>query len=73
MEPTKDLIIRISTESMGGCPLCSGHWLGGKDRFDESCSHLMKQHGLRCLHVGQESGVDGQDRLWQFTVAVFGR
>jgi len=40
--------------------------------FQESCNHLL-QHGMTCLHVGQETSRDSNGELWQHTVAVFGK
>ena len=42
------------------------------EEFDKSCNHLLK-HGLKCLHVGQETSQDDSGKLWQNTVAVFGK
>jgi hypothetical protein len=51
--------------------LCRGVSLGGDD-FEKGCNHLIQEHGMKCLHVGQESD-EGDDGLWHFTVAVFGK
>ena len=48
------------------CPLCREERLNG-ERFDEACQHLL-DHGLKCLHVGQE----GHGTTHR-TVAVFGK
>jgi hypothetical protein len=48
--------------------------LDGTDnpKFDEACNHLIKKHGLKCLHVGQETthGSDGETP-WQFHCCGF--
>jgi len=44
----------------------------GLEKFDESCNHLMQQHNLKCLHVGQETSYDNNGKPWHSTVAVFG-
>jgi hypothetical protein len=42
------------------------------EHFDEACNHLMKAHGLKCLHVGQQTENDSNGKPWHSTVAVFG-
>jgi hypothetical protein len=63
-------IVYVSTGALRTCPFC-GESLG-LERFEESCNHLLG-HGLKCLHVGQETGWDGRGNPWHNTVAVFGK
>ena len=43
------------------------------ERFEDSCNHLLKARGLRCLHVGQETGRTSNGDFLHYTVAVFGK
>jgi len=66
------IIITVSSNVGAGCPLCNDFFMG-LEKFDESCNHLMQQHKLKCLHVGQETSHDNDGKPWHSTVAVFGR
>jgi hypothetical protein len=70
----KEKLIRVSTHVQTGCPLCSSWQQSGSEHryFEEMCNHLFT-HGLKCLHVGQETDRSGDGDLWQSTVAVFGK
>jgi hypothetical protein len=65
-------IVSVRSDTGAPCPLCAGTRLDGHNDFDKACNHLMKDHGLKCLHVGQETHGD-EDKPWYSTVAVFGR
>ena len=69
-------LFHISTSVIGNCPVCGA---GGEkismddsEYFEKMCNHLF-EHGLKCLHVGQETSRDDQGKPWQSTVAVFGK
>lgn len=62
-------LIYISTSVSRGCPICSEPL--DHDRFEDACSHVLG-HGLKCLHVGQETHPGNHGEPWHSTVAVFG-
>ena len=65
------MLIRVSTNEGRPCPLC-GQFLDGTEEFEEACKHL-EGHGLKRLHVGQETHHGGDAGApWHSTVAVFG-
>lgn len=74
-------IVTVSSNMMGPCPLCSQAattMLDGTEtpKFDDACNHLINVHGLKCLHVGQQTknnAAAGDGSLCYFTVAVFGK
>jgi hypothetical protein len=39
--------------------------------FEDLCNHILKDHGLKLLHIGQEGHSDGTHAFFE-TVAVFG-
>lgn len=44
------------------------------DKFDEACNHLINAHGLKCLHVGQQTKQNSEDGSpWHTTVTVFSK
>ena len=54
-------------------PICQYTTYGGtSSAFNDVCNHILQQHRLRCLHVGQETHASG-DTPWHDTVAVFGK
>jgi hypothetical protein len=61
------IIITVASNMGNPCPLCRNVQLDGIEHFDEACQHLL-DHGLKCLHVGQEGHGNSQR-----TVAVFGK
>jgi hypothetical protein len=70
----KQIIRRISTNETVSCKLCDFTPYGGSGAaFDDVCNHLMKEHGLKCLHVGQETTHGTDSQPWHSTVAVFGK
>ena len=70
----KEIIIRISTNETVSCRLCEFNPYGGSSvAFEDVCNHLMKDHGLICLHVGQETTHGPGGHPWHSTVAVFGK
>jgi hypothetical protein len=64
------IIARVSSDESGACPLCD-FLLDGIHNFDAACNHLMQEHKLACLHVGQQTSHEDTG-LWHCTVAVFG-
>jgi hypothetical protein len=69
----KDLIVYLKTGIGERCPIAGCNFLLGGEKFQQSCNHLLQEHGLNCLHVGQETNRDSNGELWQHTVAVFGK
>jgi hypothetical protein len=68
----KKRLIRVTSLINRNCPLCNGfEWGPEKDHFERLANHLL-EHGLKCVHVGQETDFDDQRRPRQATVAVFG-
>jgi hypothetical protein len=48
-------------------------FLLGAGRFEDSCNHLISEHGLRCLHAGSETHFEQSTSPAIATVAVFGK
>jgi hypothetical protein len=69
----KELIVYVSTNESRACPMPGCKFYLNGENFDGSCNHLLKAHGLKCLHVGQETGRDDEGKPWHSTVAVFGK
>jgi hypothetical protein len=67
----EQLIVKVSTNEGNPCPLCDYH-LDGISRFEEAGRHLMRDHGMVCLHVGTETIMGGNGQPWHTTVAVYG-
>lgn len=68
----KERLIKVSSNEAFPCPLCErGVQLDGGD-LRETAAHLF-QHGLKCVHVGQETTQDDDGKPWHSTVAVFGK
>jgi hypothetical protein len=72
MPIASEIIVKVSSDEYKNCPMCSGEQLDGKDRFEQACNHVLS-HGLKCLHVGQETTPDDNGKPWHSTVAVFGK
>ena len=66
-------IVYVSTNEGTGCPIEGCDFFIGLEKFQESCNHLLQKHGLKCLHVGQETSHDNEGKPWHSTVAVFGK
>jgi hypothetical protein len=64
------VIVRISSNEAGSCRVCGTYVDGTKD-FEAACNHVL-EHGLKCLHVGQETILGADGGPWQTTVAIFG-
>jgi hypothetical protein len=62
-------MIYVSSNISRMCPLCTESLDG--ELFEHACNHVL-EHGLKCLHVGQETKADGDGKPWHMTVAVFG-
>jgi len=69
----KESVVHVSTSVGRPCRINGCGFFLGLDKFQESCNHLIQQHGLKCLHVGQETSHDNDGKPWQSTVAVFGK
>jgi len=67
-----EVIVRVSSNEGRGCPFCSNEFLDGSQQFEKACNHLLS-HGLKCLHVGQETIAGRAGEPWHTTVAVFGK
>jgi hypothetical protein len=70
----KECIYRISTNETVDCPLCDYFppYNGSATAFGPVCNHIIQEHKLKCLHVGQET-TSGENGPWHSTVAVFGK
>jgi hypothetical protein len=71
----KDVMYRITTALLPiDCPICHYTTYGGSSAaFNDVCNHLLTEHKLPCLHVGQETDMDSDGKLHQSTAAIFGR
>ncbi len=65
-------VLHVSTNASTGCKLCKEAPIGG-DKFDESITHLIRDHGYRLLYVGPQTLKDFDGRLWHHIVAVVGK
>jgi hypothetical protein len=61
----------ISSYTNSSCPFCD-EGLPGLTNFVHAAKHLQEQHGLSCMHVGQQTGENHNGEVWHHTVAVFG-
>jgi hypothetical protein len=71
-EPDLPTMVYVSTAVRKLCPFCEEVAIG-LDDFEESCNHLISEHGMICLHVGSETDRDDDGALIHSTVAVFSR
>lgn len=69
----KEQMVRVRSDEGRSCPLCSRHSAMADNHFEVFSNHLLKDHSLKCLHVGQETIKDREGNLRQVTVAVFGK
>jgi hypothetical protein len=67
--PNKKVMVQLSSNISRACPLCQTFSIDG-DQMESSMNHMLA-HGLKCLHVGQETIADDQGKPWHTTVAVF--
>lgn len=75
MAVAKEVMYWISTNGSIRCPLCDFNPPYGPlstAAFAPMATHIMEEHGLPCLHVGQETE-QGSDGPVHATVAVFGK
>ncbi len=71
--PTGRVSARLVVPSRSPVPSVSTPTYGGtSSAFNDVCSHILQQHKLRCLRVGQETHASG-DTPWHDTVALFGK
>ena len=63
-------LVRVSSNECRMCPLCDIE-LDGIHKFEDCCNHLLHDHELKCVHVGQETY--GLGEPYHCTVAVFGK
>ncbi len=69
----RQLMVRLSTDEAVACPICGFTTHQGEARaFGDVSTHILQEHQLVCIHVGQET-VQGLMGPWQTTVAVFGK
>ena len=68
-----EIIVMVSSNGDRQCPLCHDFSLDGTKDWEESCNHLLREHGLKCLHVGQETAPSFDGSPYHNTVAVFGK
>jgi hypothetical protein len=72
MPLAEKMMVKISSNESRRCPECNEMLHAGEtEEFQNTCNHLLA-HGLKCLHVGQET-ITGDDGPWQTTIAVFGK
>jgi hypothetical protein len=70
----KEQMYRISTNERVDCPVCQFTTYGGDAvAFSDVCNHILREHGLKCLHVGQETTSGSNGGPYHYTVAVFGK
>lgn len=70
----KQVMYRLSTNESIRCPICQFTTYGGDTlAFDDVCNHIIKEHKLHCLHVGQETSRNNDGHPWHSTVAIFGK
>jgi hypothetical protein len=69
----KQEMYRLSTDGTLVCPI-SGFttYNGDSVAFNDVCNHILSEHKLKCLHVGQETH-HGDHGPWHDTIAVFGK
>jgi len=71
------LMVEVSSDVGHSCPVCKTGakvLLDGVEHFEAACNHLLSDHGMKLLHVGQRTIASSQDgTAWQTTVAVFGK
>ncbi len=64
-------VLHINTEESTKCEPCDQTF--NYDNFAGAMNHYMKNHGYRILHIGTETNLDGQGRIWNRTAAVLGK
>jgi hypothetical protein len=70
----KERMYRLSTNETVACPICGFTTYGGDEvAFSDVSNHILQEHKLKCLHVGQESRLSDSGGLAHSTVAVFGK
>jgi len=70
--PASEVIVKVSSNIGSNCAICNNEFLDGTEDFEKACNHLLS-HGLKCLHVGQETISGEHGEPWHTTVAVFGK
>ena len=68
-----EIIVMVSSNEDRLCPLCHDFSLYGTKDWEGSCNHLLLAHGLKCIHVGQETAPSLDGSPYHNTVAVFGK
>ena len=70
----EEQMFRLSTDETVACPICGYQTHGGSVvAFGEVCTHILQEHKLKCLHVGQETYRASDGSPFHYTVAIFGR
>ena len=72
MPVASEVIVKLSSNESRNCPVCGNQFLDGGQDFERACNHVLS-HGLKCLHVGQETIPGEKGEPWHTTVAVFGK
>jgi hypothetical protein len=69
-------IHEVSTHILGGCPVCGSLParvdLDSMEDIAPRVNHMLEVHGLRLLHVGQQTGTATNGEPFIATVAVLG-
>lgn len=69
----KQEMFRLSTNERVLCPLCRyTKFDGSPGAFNDVSNHILQEHKLKCIHVGQETTRD-DGQIYHHTVAVFGK
>jgi hypothetical protein len=61
------IIVQVTSSEGKPCPLCDEQLMP----FERACNHLLQEHHLKCLHIGQQTESSDYGP-WHDTVAVFG-
>lgn len=64
-------VVYISTDVGARCEHCTQRI--GLENFAESINHYIEKHGYKLLHVGTETGVNQDGKMFESTVAVLGK
>jgi hypothetical protein len=69
-------VYEVSTHILEGCPVCNSLParvdLDNMENIAPRVNHMLEMHGLRLLHVGQQTGTAANGEPFVATVAVLG-